>query len=524
MKDDNKIGDFFRKRFDDFSTEPSSWERPDAGVRKSILMKVNEPVKSVFPYGKVIGLLSFVLMIGLVGYCFWTYEQKVSDLEIALEDERIVKQGLDKELVELKNKFFGKQEKETLNQEKTKDIKEIHTTDENINLLNSLNGKEKTIISIEKERSKMNFKLNLDLFQHFDAKTDSVPLTKKNNSSPQIELNSIEVEKPDLDTILKPNISKSGPIEMVALIPNLLYRNYFNAKRGINPKLNQDLIIQKSTELIAKKKDFFVAYEFSFNNIDYSSKFEFENQFIRDPLSMGGMIDILDDGISIFNKKVSIPQHGLIATIFLNENLQFKTGARYGKQNINDFVELKEVIYNSQNEVEDGFVNRRNELLLNIQTLYNRDVITTMDLSFSAQERLEEGEVYSLTLNQSEDFTFIQVPLSIGYRKEIGRLGLDLDLGGTWNSLISKNYNLSTTMASAEGINLSAVAREQVYPISQIRYLGASGALGVNYRLSNKWQLRCAYTSNYYFNKLLFPFKSSSRFGNLYSLGLNYQL
>ena len=101
MKDNNKIGDFFRKKFSDFSEEPTAWERPNAGMRNSILGKVNQPVKSEFSYWKVIGGVALMLMSLFAAYRFLNCEQEVSDLKNALEEEQSKRQVSDNELVAL---------------------------------------------------------------------------------------------------------------------------------------------------------------------------------------------------------------------------------------------------------------------------------------------------------------------------------------------------------------------------------------------------------------------------------------
>ncbi|GJM33567.1 MAG: hypothetical protein DHS20C18_25680 [Saprospiraceae bacterium] len=473
----NNLGDFFRKKFDDFDESGGDWMRPDRAVRDEVLQQIDVSGAAKPNYAKFI-LIAIIglFLLATFGYIFYL-QQQVVDLKTALQIQNEQSEASNMAVASLEKKYLNEKTRLLLKSEQLQ-----CSNDELVQREKDLDGlmqsQQSAVLQLQEENRILQKKIN-----------DSVltPIAKNNV----------------LDEVADAKENKLK-MNLVQKLPALLI-NPFTFNENYPLKLSLPTQIRP---LKSNRKRFEIGYEYALLGFDMAINRTFENQRLASE--------------SAQTNKISTPSHGFYFAWSPKKNWWIRTGLR------NTSIQLQRrfvlgLAYNRTNETTRPGEPIRNELLLKTSTAFT-EIKSAFDISIERGQELQEGDLLEVRIQDHLSLKYMQIPLGIEYFYGSGKLTWLFQGGFQYNRISFGDYRFITTV-EARG-RILPVDRRRILSqaFSNKQFLSTYAGLGLDYQIFNGWHARGSF--NYHYNIIknsTNEFPGSSKRGTALKLSLNYR-
>ncbi|MEN0005730.1 MAG: hypothetical protein AAF798_16400 [Bacteroidota bacterium] len=495
-KDDNKLGDFFRKRLGE-NEQPEAWDRPDDAIREQVLGKImgapravptNVTILSHSLWTRIapiaIGAAMILLVLGL-GLYNWLLSEQVQQLQAERQQqEKVV-------LITQSDKLQLEQQIKQLDK-KTGEMSQVITsveqqlTQQRRHFEELLQSRMQQINQLQQQRTALVDSLSQ---LHTQIATITSTLTTTNEA---ITTRTTIPQPTKNDRLQK--IYKKYPGDLSYTTPA--------------PQLTLASLEEQAVLSTAPRKRFEVGYELSTLPLELPIERSFKEQRLASQ--------------RIQNQVTNAMAHGINVGYSPWRNWWIKAGVRRSSVALQQRFNIG-LAYNKTNEEMRPGEPTTNELLLKTRA-GDADIESAFTVRFEPGDELEEGELVEVGIEDFLTLDVYQLPIGLEYYAGSGRLQFLLQGGVQWSSLRYREYNF-TTEIRARGARLDADQGKVLSKdIPSSNSFGLYGGLGVNYELFPNWHLRTSFNYNINFiNTNNRKDASPSENGTAFRAGINYR-
>ena len=208
----------------------------------------------------------------------------------------------------------------------------------------------------------------------------------------------------------------------------------------------------------------------------------------------------------------------------LNSRLWLTTGFRKANYQLNKKFD-SELIYDKENEYINADGKTVNEFNLNIQTGYSTGN-NEIGIEIPQDSDIANGDILDAKWQFIQTFQFTQMPIGMQYFLGEQKWQCHLSGGLAWNKVTSGTYFIEPEIFyDNEKIEVEENKKKEAFE-SNNTFLSAYAGIGLNYQMTENWQIRTSIFAEQSFNsnKTLKDKKvNTSQFGKVLEIGLNYR-
>ncbi len=477
-ENNNHLGDFLRKKLDDFDESAGSWNAPDPEVRGNILDRITAPAPAA-PTTSPIPVIVLVALLQIAAIAYiWYLQNQIGQLESHLKQQPQAGQVnlTDPALVE---KYAA--EIASLKAENTQ-LRAAGAEREGREA--QLNQQARTqLTTINQLRAENRF-LQGRLAERPPAQLDKLPdqphSTDKKQPTAALALSAPSLPSPGLKMLSAPE----QQFPEIALLPTLPITRAKASKRWE------------------------AGYDFALLRMDIPQTRSFKNQRLASENTQ--------------NNRVTTAAHGLSFAYSPAPHWWIRTGLRTATINHQSRSRLG-LAYNRTNESDLPNGDKANELTFTTRTAYS-ETRGAFNITLERGAELEEGDLLEITIRDQQRLQYLQAPFEIAYFSGAGRLQWMLRSGLQWNQLSFGDYTF-TVFTEARGrpilVNRGRVLSQDI-PVRH--FISAQAGLGLNYRLFGQLYARASANYSYQFiNHNHSDISGSANTGADLTLGLHYR-
>jgi len=412
----NQLGDFFRKKFEELETSQADWSKPDPAVREHVLGQISSASPLAVSVGKAM-LANKMLWVstGLAAAC------------IAL----IIYIGSLRERIDTVKNDYIQQQKEIAELEEKAEIKEAEI---------ALYKKDIAILNLQKEQSFM--KEEAIAAQKFHSEQSILPfyLAGKQNFQAKTENRVVNHKEEPFSSFLNTSDTLSGGkliAEKRMSLSFLQAPSIPNSTVGIRTGIKMHLLPRSLAQFPPKKTEyrFSVGYERSWQ--------QFEILVLHDFKPFRKVSELKREQAFTFST------HGISIGYAIKPNFWIEGGIRRGNWRF-ELASSHVVEYDKGNEIRDpidGSVSQ--EVVFSRMSPYFESR-ADINLQTSRADEIDNGELVAFSIEESQEAVNTQITLGIAYQIGNRRLKAVLNGGGAWHQNQFNDYTTATTTKSDE--------------------------------------------------------------------------
>ncbi len=495
----NNMGDFLRKKFDDFDETVGSWGKPDKQVKASVLEQItaNPTTSKKGGYAKFIYLGIAALLVLTTGGYLWNLHQQNSELKNTITAQANQITAVENQLKDINQKHEATTTK--LNQEAQQVQDELLKKDAEIerlnqSLLNERSGYQKSEID-----SKGHLNAIAQLEKEKQVLLGKLEEVRNGNINGNGNFNGGDDVAGDLDDS---GLNRQFLAERIDGLDNLMHEQW----NVLEEAAKNQIIIPASQILKSKHQRFKIGYEFSPMEFELETDRTFERQ--RSPVKR------------LASKRTTIKAHGALFAYSPKRNWWIRTGFRVASFETKDFNKVV-LAYDASNEyVRPGF--RVNELSMSLSNPY-AETESSFDIAIPDDTELNEEDLLEIDLTETQSVQIFQIPFGVEYIQGKNKLQWLWQGGLQWNNIVFDDYNYEAKASSRrQHIEVEKKMEEAAVKKSR-QFMSAYAGVGMNYHLTGNWHAKAAFTYNYDFiNNKSKNFSNATKRGTAFNLGLNY--